>query len=251
MKSKEIMAADGKSKNRLIAFLAILCLLRSNTQLFSQSESGSARLMQGPMVGVVQENELDIWVRISGAFPVSIEYSTHADLQGAVETEPVLTGKSNDYTLVIKLKNLLPETTYFYRVKVDGKYDRYVRESPPFQTKTAPRLGAEKSFRLAFGSCARFQMDRIQQIWTAIHAYKPDLFLWLGDNIYGDALDPDILREEYRRQRDMHTLQPLLHSISNLAIWDDHDYGLNNHDRTHPGKAEALAVFKEYWANPS
>jgi alkaline phosphatase D len=35
------------------------------------------------------------------------------------------------------------------------------------------------------------------------------------------------------------------------GTWDDHDYGLNNHDRTHPGKAEALSVFKEYWANPS
>jgi alkaline phosphatase D len=164
------MAANGKPKFRLIAFLAILCLLRSNTQLFSQSESGSARLMQGPMVGVVHENEIEVWVRVSGAFPVSIEFSTHADLEGAIETEPVLAAKSNDYTLVIKLKNLLPETTYFYRVKVDGKYDRYVRESPPLQTKTAPRLGVEKSFRIAFGSCARFPMDRIQRIWTAVHS---------------------------------------------------------------------------------
>ncbi|MGH7494763.1 MAG: alkaline phosphatase D family protein [bacterium] len=245
------MASIGKPKFRVFVSAAMICLLNLGLQLSAQSESGSPRLMQGPMVGAVYENEINIWVRTSGAFPVSIEYGTDRDLHAVQETEPVLASKSLDYTLVIKLKNALPDTPYFYRVKVNGRYDRYTRELPPFQTKTAPRSGAARNFRLAFGSCVRFQMNRIQPVWSTIHALAPDLFFWLGDNIYGDATDPDILREEYRRQRDVHSLQPLLAGISNLAIWDDHDYGLNNHNRTHPGKAEALAVFKEYWANPS
>ena len=36
-----------------------------------------------------------------------------------------------------------------------------------------------------------------------------------------------------------------------LAFWDDHDFGLNDHDRTNPIKKDALQVFKEYWANPA
>lgn len=245
------MAAIYKSKLLLFIFLLIVYLEGLNLRLLAQSKEGSPRLMQGPMVGAVSKNEIRIWVRTSGAFPVAIEYGNDDQLETAQETEPVLTTKSNDYTAVIKLTNLLADTPYFYRVKVNGEYDRYLRDLPPFKTKTAPESGAKKNFRIAFGSCPRFQADRTQPIWTAVAAYQPDLFLWLGDNIYGDALDADILREEYRRQRDVAALQPVLHSVSNLAIWDDHDYGLNNHDRTHPAKMEALAVFRQYWANPS
>ncbi|MFQ5739432.1 MAG: iron-containing alcohol dehydrogenase, partial [Acidobacteriota bacterium] len=63
--------------------------------------------------------------------------------------------------------------------------------------------------------------------------------------------DPDILAEEYRRQREVPRLQPLLRSRPQLAIWDDHDYGLNDSDRTNPVKKEALRVFQQYWANPA
>ncbi|MCB1121986.1 MAG: alkaline phosphatase D family protein, partial [Verrucomicrobiae bacterium] len=58
------------------------------------------------------------------------------------------------------------------------------------------------------------------------------------------------LAEEYRSQRQVRSLQPVLRSIPNLAIWDDHDYGLNGHDRENPIKDVALKVFKDYWANP-
>jgi len=84
-----------------------------------------------------------------------------------------------------------------------------------------------------------------------VEHYRPDILLWIGDNIYGDTLDPDILREEYRRQREIAALQPILHNTSHLAIWDDHDFGLNNHDRTNPIKDGAYEVFREYWPNPS
>jgi len=39
--------------------------------------------------------------------------------------------------------------------------------------------------RIAFGSCAKHWQP--QPIWEAIIAKKPDLFLFLGDNIYGDT----------------------------------------------------------------
>jgi alkaline phosphatase D len=38
--------------------------------------------------------------------------------------------------------------------------------------------------RIAFGSCAE-QADS-QPIWDAILAYKPELFIFAGDNVYGD-----------------------------------------------------------------
>jgi len=93
-------------------------------------------------------------------------------------------------------------------------------------------------------------MDQRQVIWEAVNDYDPDLFFWLGDNIYGDSLDSDIIAEEYRRQRDVRGLKRLMATVPQLAIWDDHDYGLNNHDRRNPAKEEMLHMFKRYWPNP-
>jgi len=217
----------------------------------TRSEVGYPRVMQGPMVGAVSAHDARIWVRLSGEYPVVVEYGADFRLTSFQTTEPVVAAKANDYTVVITIRDLKPATEYFYRLKVNNGLDRYLRDYPPFTFKTAPMAGAPTGFRVAFGSCARFSDDRIQPLWSVVSLFTPDLLLWLGDNIYGDALDPEILREEYRRLRDVVGLQPVIHNISNLAIWDDHDYGLNNHDRTNPIKDEALVIFKQYWANPS
>lgn len=79
----------------------------------------------------------------------------------------------------------------------------------------------------------------------------PDLFLWVGDNIYGDSIEPAFLAEEWRRQRDVAALQPVNWSIPQLATWDDHDYGLNDHDGTSPIRERAREIFADYWANPA
>ncbi|MFQ5823705.1 MAG: alkaline phosphatase D family protein [bacterium] len=239
-------------KSRLVfTSIGLFILLFSEEPILSQSDQGYPRLMQGSMLGAVTENSIKIWVRTSGPFPVSIVYGTDRNLQNSQETEPMRTEKSNDYVAVIPVKGLVPETRYFYKIKVNGVDDKYLGRYSPFEFKTAPLPRAKTNFRIAIGSCARYQYDRTQPIWRAVALTAPDLFFWLGDNIYGDALDPDILREEYRRQRDVQSLQPLLRTIPQLAIWDDHDFGLNDHDVTNPVKEEALQVFKQYWANPS
>ncbi|CAM8977750.1 unnamed protein product [Rhodiola kirilowii] len=42
--------------------------------------------------------------------------------------------------------------------------------------------------RIAFGSCAN--QSAPQPIWDAINGFNPQLFIWLGDNIYGDNKRP-------------------------------------------------------------
>jgi alkaline phosphatase D len=95
------------------------------------------------------------------------------------------------------------------------------------------------------------QIDPEQRIFDAVRQAEPDLFVWLGDNIYGDSDRPELLAEEYRRQRNVATLQPLLATVPQIATWDDHDFGLNNADRTYPARADSLRVFRNYWANPA
>ena len=244
---------NSHSAFRRAAVILPICLLGfvSATDAAEPSHTGYPRLMQGPMVGALAPTQVRIWVRTSGEFPVSIQYDTTPEFTSALETEPVLVRKADDYTAVITVSGLEPATEYFYRLTTDGIPDRYLKMLKPLRFETAPVPGSDADLRIVFGSGSKYQDDRIQPIWPWVGHYQPDILFWIGDNIYGDALDPDILREEYRRQREVPALQPILHNVSQLALWDDHDFGLNNHDRTNPVKEGAYEVFKEYWANPS
>ena len=235
-------------KIRYLILLTIPVIL--GAELFSQNSIGYTRFMQGPMVGAVGPNEITIWGRLNGTFSGEIEYDTSKDFSQS-KKQALAATKEEDYTLRWKLTGLKPDTRYYYRFKVEGGTPRYQRGLPPFYTKTAPPVGKKGHFSIAYGSCPRYQLDRTQEIWTTVLRFQPDLFFWIGDNIYGDSQDPEILAEEWRRQRDVATLQPVIHTIPQLATWDDHDFGLNDYGRRHPRKADALKVFKRYWANPA
>ena len=50
---------------------------------------------------------------------------------------------------------------------------------------------------IAFGSCAKQYTP--QPIWDSVIAGNPDLFIFLGDNIYGDTTDMTKLRAKYQQ----------------------------------------------------
>src|SRR5262245_10992979 len=77
--------------------------------------------------------------------------------------------------------------------------------------------------RIAFGSCAR-QSDP-QPIWDAVLAAKPQLFILLGDNIYGDSQDMAVLRAKYEQFNEVPSFKKLRQTTPLVATWDDHDYG--------------------------
>jgi alkaline phosphatase D len=49
--------------------------------------------------------------------------------------------------------------------------------------------------RIAFGSCAK--QDQPQPIWDSIVDLKPQMFVFLGDNIYGDTNDITVLNKKW------------------------------------------------------
>ncbi len=199
------------------------------------------------MVGAPGPTDITIWARASGALPLQVEYSMDAAFKRPQVTAPVLVTEESDFSAVLRIEGLKPQTRYYYRVLVDGIVDRY--QPMPYSTHTAP-LGSI-DFRVAFGSCAKYVWDRDQRIFDGVMARAPDLFFWLGDNVYADSESPRSIAEEYRRGRGVENLQPLIHSVPQLAVWDDHDFGSNNSDASIPMRDESLAVFKRYWANPA
>lgn len=208
---------------------------------------GYPRTLQGPMVGAPTANSLRVWVRASGTFDVVLEVATRRDFADIRVSPPAQANAANDFCVAPQIEGLTPATAYYYRFRFDGVLDRY--QPMPYRARTAPR--GRNNFRAAFGSCARLQIDTDQLIFSIAEALEPDLMFFLGDNIYADSVEPSAIADLYRRQREIERVKPFIRKTACLAIWDDHDFAINDSDRNNPIREQALAQFKNYWANPS
>lgn len=207
---------------------------------------GYPRALQGPMIGAPGPHHFTVWVRASGAFEVTLEYATDREFKSVLQGSSATAKTENDCCVVLRAEGLQPDTAYWYRLKYAGESDRH--QFLPQRTRTAPAGAAD--FRVAFGSCCRIQFDPEQRIWNAVRGLEPDMFFWLGDNIYADSDQRVALVDLYGRGRTVERLEPLLRSTPQLATWDDHDFGYNDSDGRSPYKTESLQVFKNFWANP-
>lgn len=107
---------------------------------------------------------------------------------------------------------------------------------------------ADSSFSIAFGSCGR--ENHPLPIFDHVVKHHPDVFVFLGDNIYGDTDDMVVLKQKYQQLGDKPTYQNLKRNTEILATWDDHDYGRNDAGKHYPHKAASKAVFLEFFEEP-
>lgn len=115
------------------------------------------------------------------------------------------------------------------------------RDPHPAQDRTLTRIG--------FGSCA--EGGKEQPIWEAILATHPDLFVFLGDNVYGDTRDMKVLRAKYA-QLAQHAGFAKLRETTPLAVtWDDHDFGEDDAGGDYPQKEASRQVFFDFWREPA
>ena len=101
--------------------------------------------------------------------------------------------------------------------------------------------------RIAFGSCAH--QAKPQPIWDAVLAYRPELFVFTGDNVYGDVTSDAMteLREAYAAAAKVAGIAALRAKVPVLATWDDHDYGQNDGGADFAHKEQAERLFLDFW----
>ena len=95
---------------------------------------------------------------------------------------------------------------------------------------------------IAFGSY-NHEYDP-QDFWPVIGQSQPDLWIWAGDNIYGDDTREAVFVEKYRKVfMDPH-YRKFRESVPVIGTWDDHDYGENNSGKWygHKGMTQRLAL---------
>jgi alkaline phosphatase D len=107
--------------------------------------------------------------------------------------------------------------------------------------------------RIVFASCFDQRPPGEPAAWGAMFAYRPDVFIALGDNVYGDvraaAMRPDVpeLAAAYAQARAQGHFHRMARSAQMLATWDDHDFGINDGGAEHPYRERAKELFLDFF----
>lgn len=221
----------------------------------------NAQIISGPMLGYKTMREAAVWVQTQKSQEVIFTYSP----KNKRENDVVMrynTEEEDGFTHTFVAKNLEPGTSYTYEIKLakdpNGSKSGEFSTQKLWQHRTNP-----PDFSFVFGSCAYLndmKYDRPGdpygqgiQIFNAIAQQPADFMLWLGDNIYlreADYMSVSGMHYRYTHMKSHPSLQTLWGKMHHYAIWDDHDYGPNDADRSFINKEESLLAFQNFWANP-
>jgi len=118
----------------------------------------------------------------------------------------------------------------------------------PVEVETTKPETNRITTKIAFGSCGH-ETDSLP-LFNRVVQHEPDLFIFLGDNIYGDTKNMDTLRAKYQRLENKDSYQNLKNQVPIIATWDDHDYGWNDIGKHYEFKEESKEIFMEFFEEP-
>lgn len=237
--------------------LSIFCL-----SIISQAQENL--LQSGPMVAYSTMKEVMLWAQTTEASNVHFVYWDTDAPKKKYESTSVLTKKDNGFIAKAVADKLEPGNTYNYQLYINNKL---VKRSYLLEFQSQPiwkwRHDAP-DYSFALGSCAYInetQYDRPgtpygsnYQIFESINKSNPDFMLWLGDNVYlreADWNSKTGILHRFSHTRALPEMQPMLANMHHFGIWDDHDFGPNNSDRSYHLKKVTEQAFKDFFPSPN
>ena len=197
-----------------------------------------------------QPNAVLVWTR---AIPAGLRYGpdqpvvlqvSQDETFASVLLERSLTAQAeNDYTLRVVVKDLHPDTTYYYRFLIDGNTSSRIG-----RTWTAPPRDASRPAHIMLASCQSFPIKKYGAYRNFLLSQergdmpRVDFILHVGDYIYEgtpDESEPLIAHESgneefdnriahYRRVYRGYLQDPDLQEARALypfvVVWDDHEF---------------------------
>jgi alkaline phosphatase D len=102
--------------------------------------------------------------------------------------------------------------------------------------------------RIVFGSCIK--QDLPVPILYTMRKERPDLLLFIGDNIYADTEDMQVMRDKYAKLAANRDFQSLRAACPTMATWDDHDYGVDDGGADYAKRDDSQTEFLDFWQVP-
>ncbi len=222
-------------------------------------------VVSGPMLGQVEMRTATVWLEVSSDVKkVALQYWRKDGALKSVRTKIFKGELGNEFNPVkMDMGDLEMNTTYYYQFVLDGTGQPKTVGS--FTTKDLWQFRkSAPDFSFLTGSCSYFNepiYDRPgkpyggdSSIFETMAKTPAAFMMWLGDNWY--TREADYYSEWglwYRASltRRLPILQNFWKAMGHFAIWDDHDYGPNDSDKSYVLKDKSKNVFTNYWCNPS
>ena len=233
--------------------------------LFSVAALAQSNLIQnGPMKGYIDMKEAAIWLQTTKPAEVFIKYYPVENPANIHYSNIETTSYDKALTAHLFADTLEPGTTYNYELYINNKKVTLTYPATFTTQKIWKWRTDAPDFKFAMGSGAYIDETAYDrpgkpygggyEIYNHIADMHPDFFIWLGDNVY--LREPDWntragIFHRYSHDRAIPELQKLLATTHHYAIWDDHDYGTNDSDKSFWNKNETFNAFKLFWVNPS
>ena len=165
----------------------------------AELEYSTNHVTHGPMLGRVTESSIKVWARTNKAGEFVVRYGldpNRLDQTSAVVT----TGADHDHTGWVTLKDLEPQTAYYYQI-----YIGLVPSGPAGSFRTLPSAAAHRdathnprglfNFRFQFGSCAN--QNPKSGIGPSLPAYAT-MRRELPGKVLFSIMNGDFIYEEHR-----------------------------------------------------
>ena len=232
--------------------------------------SAAPALSGVPIAGHFTHEAVRLWVQATEEAKATVRYWPANSAEPEAASLALALDKASGHCAIAEIAGLMAATSYRYRVTLDSG----ASVAGIFRTTPAPG-STPRDFRVYMGSCAYTETytrggnpyGANHQVFDTIAGAMradamPHFMLWLGDNLYlrgpsetfkqpaeySTAAHMDLRYREVRAQLQLRRLFAATH---HYAIWDDHDYGPDNGDRSFTLKEDSLRLFRAYWPNPA
>jgi phosphodiesterase/alkaline phosphatase D-like protein len=181
--------------------------------------------------GGLTSTSIQIKARLEPNQPVTLSVS------GGTDRRPLVSRTDELGSATFVVDELTPGLRYSYAVSTTG-----LSGDGTFRT---PALGPD-SYTVAFASCA--STGSTSDVFAAIRAQDPLLFLHMGDLHYQNIRKNDITRFRHAYDQVMTSAaQVALYRTTPIQyVWDDHDFGPNDSNRDSPSRSAALAAYRRF-----
>ena len=224
--------------------------LTSSREFKAFAKGRYGELLHGPILGDVRGDAALFWLRTASEVEAAV---TVLSGKKKVASASGKTVAEKDYTCVIEVSGLKPNTRYTYQLQIMGKK---VTFDPAPSFMTAMLSDAKLDFSVAFGGGSGYA-PKYERMWDTILARRPRAFFWLGDNTYFNIADViEHQRYAFYRRYSRPEFRRLFASTPLYAIWDDHDFGGNDSlggpeiEKPAWKRNVSLRTFKENYVNP-
>lgn len=217
-----------------LRYIIIVFLLLEKLNMFSQNYFPCGVASGDPL-----QDKVIVWTAINpyeeiDSLPIIIYISKDPSFENTIQTIFDTAFAKNGFTLKHDVKNLEPNTWYYYQFVYKGNI------SPIGRTKTAPENNT--IVRFAMVSCSNYEHGFFNVYKNIVTHNDVDAIIHLGDYIYEfgagsytsniinrntfpehEILTLTDYRDRYRHYRLDSSLQQLHQNFPMINIWDDHE----------------------------